>query len=194
MPDVTWAGRNVDSVIAGKVDASADANGLPRNVLRAEVLEESGGNPYIEGDAGASIGLHQLHAAGQGKGMSIAQRRDPDQNLAVGTPYIAAAWKAHAHLSGRDRVFWTMTKSGHPGDIDRIGPGYERDQAVRNITRIVDTWERLEREQPTVAAGTTVAGLPAERVQGALDDAQAWVRAHPVAAAAIAGGAALLLL
>lgn len=43
----------------------------------ANALEESALDPNASGDNGHSIGLFQLHDSGVGKGMSVAERRDP---------------------------------------------------------------------------------------------------------------------
>jgi hypothetical protein len=59
------------------------AAGLPLSIACAAVVNavaESGLNPSAPGDSGHSIGLFQLHDGGAGKGMSVADRKDPAIN------------------------------------------------------------------------------------------------------------------
>ena len=56
---------------------------------------ESGGNPTIKGDNGASIGLFQMNrAGGLGSGSSVSQLEDPDYNirLAAQAVYGGSGW------------------------------------------------------------------------------------------------------
>ena len=196
---IQWGSTSVDDAIARKVDAAADMAGVPRNVLRAFVLAESGGRPDAVGNeeaGGVSVGLLQLYDRGQGAGMTIAERKDPDRNLAVGVPPIARAWAANSHLSGRNRVTRTAAESGHPGDPAALTPGSRPWQIATNGTgRIADLWQRLESADPTIpaAGGATPLGFSAEGIQRAVDEAVTLVRENP-GKAAVAVGAALLFL
>ncbi|TAJ19060.1 MAG: hypothetical protein EPO65_07650 [Dehalococcoidia bacterium] len=191
-----WGTASVAENIAAMVDAAADAQRVPRNVLRAIVLEESGGNASVvvaEAIGGESVGLLQLYSGGQGAGMSIAERQDPARNLAVGTPKIAAAWAATAHLVGANRVRRTCALSGHPGDPEAMSPGATRVFAEQAIERIVARWQSLEAQTPD-AAGASLAGVPADRIEDVTHRVIAWAKAHPVeslAAAAVLGVLAL---
>jgi TP901 family phage tail tape measure protein len=51
--------------------------GIDPAIALALAQAESGLNPRAVGDRGESVGLFQLHARGQGAGMSVAQRQDP---------------------------------------------------------------------------------------------------------------------
>jgi hypothetical protein len=58
--------------------------GLPLSLALAAVANadvESGLNPRATGDGGKSVGLFQLHESGGGRGLSVAQRQDPTQNV-----------------------------------------------------------------------------------------------------------------
>lgn len=198
MPEITWAGFRVDETIARKVDAAADAHAVPRNVVRAIVLAESGGradavaHESASRQGGYSVGLLQLYDYGQGKGMSVAARQDPDTNLAVGVPHIARAWQATTHLSGAERVRRTAALSGHPGDPTVMAQGNPRLQAEKAIERIVGLWRDLEGEAPDalpVAFAGVVPFMDGTQVQRIAEQGAGWVQAHPL----IAAGAALAL-
>lgn len=187
-----WAGVHVAADIARLVDGAADTHGIPRNVLRAIVLAESSGDPGAVGDAGASVGLLQLHERGQGAGMSVAERKDPVRNLAVGVPPIADAWRATGGLgNARSRVERTAGMSGHPGDPERL-TGHPKQIAETGIASIVSWWERLEAEAPSTAAAN-INGLPAGGLNDVIDEAIAFAREHP-AELLIAGAVLMLVL
>jgi hypothetical protein len=186
-----WAGVTVDAGVARLVDEFADSNGLPRNVLRAFVLAESGGNPGAEGDAGASIGLLQLHERGQGAGLSVAERKAPRRNLEVGVPAIARAWKANAGITDQAaRVERTAAESGHPGDPRQV-TGHNVTIAETGIANILTWWHRLEGTEPTTST-SAILGLPADRIELLINEAIAFGREHPVELIVL--GAALVLL
>lgn len=188
MASITWTGITLDATIARKVDAAADRAGVPRNFLRAIVLEESGGDPAIVGDNGASVGLLQLHEAGQGAGMTKAERKDPDRNLAAGMPAIRDAWRVQSGITPlRERVKAAAGLAGHPNMLDAGEPYRER---------IARRWELLQAENPDPAGTVNLGPLQLDstrieaKVQGAID----YARAHPLQAAGVALGAAVLLM
>lgn len=188
---INWIGYQVDATIAAKVDAAADKAGIPRNVLRAVVLSESGGRPEVIGDQdiGGSVGLLQLYrAGGQGDGYPVAYLQDPDNNLAIGVPYIAAAWRRTAGVSPmRERVARTYATSGHPNDLEAGKPYVEI---------IVRKWEQLEGVDPSPVNTLHVAGVSLDpaRLPEQARRAVAYAREHPGAAAALVAGAAAVLL
>jgi len=199
---ITWAGVSVRADVAAMVDRKADTTGLPRNVLRAFVLAESGGDPDILGDGGSSVGLLQLHERGQGAGMSVAERRDPARNLAVGVPPIVRAWSATAAWPyDRARVERVALTSGHPVEnIDTVVVGSNAwEIAMSGAQRIGTRWDALEREHPSdpepppAAAGAM--GRTVANVTTRIGETGAWAREHPLeAAAAMAAGVLILLV
>jgi soluble lytic murein transglycosylase-like protein len=67
-----------------------------RKVLRAIILAESDGNPQVVKRTGRewSVGLLQANRlGGRGEGLSEAELLDPERNLALGMPEIAAAYR-----------------------------------------------------------------------------------------------------
>lgn len=65
-----------------------------KKVVRAIVTAESGGNPNIEGDGGASIGLLQANmSAGRGVGYTKEQLKDPVFNLELGMKELVPAYQ-----------------------------------------------------------------------------------------------------
>lgn len=198
---VSWAGVPVSSVIAAKVDARSDAAGMPRNVLRAFVLGESNGDPNIIGDAGESAGLLQLHARGQGAGMTIAERQDPDRNLDVGVPPIVSAWNRSASMPyDRARVERVALTSGHPTEnVDLLTPGTKAWRiAMAGAKNIGNWWDKLERDNPSaavvVAAPVAPASSATAQIVGRVNQAAAWATENPGAALAAGAGVLALLL
>jgi len=197
-----WAGVSVRINVAEMVDRKAAATGLPRNVLRAFVLAESGGDPDAIGDGGASVGLLQLHERGQGAGMSVAERRDPARNLAVGVPPIARAWRNTAHVPyDRARVERVALTSGHPiENIDTVVVGSDQwEIAMSGAQRIGHWWDMLEREHPSEPEPppATAAAMvhTITNFNTRIGETGAWAREHPLeAAAAVAAGVLILLV
>ncbi len=59
--------------------------GLSKELASAAIINawyESKLHPWATGDGGASIGIFQLRRPGVGSGMSVAERKDPEKNIA----------------------------------------------------------------------------------------------------------------
>lgn len=78
--------------VVGIIVKRAIAVGIDPLIALALAKAESGLNPNAIGDNGASVGLFQLHERGQGAGLSVAQRQNPEINA---TTFLT---KAHADL------------------------------------------------------------------------------------------------
>jgi hypothetical protein len=63
--------------------------------------EDPSWNPAAAGDSGHSVGLFQLHDAGQGTGMSVAERSDPETNIRKAISYLGPIW-ASSETQGLD--------------------------------------------------------------------------------------------
>lgn len=91
-------GTKFTSTIEKAINSVADKY-LPgdaefKKVVRAIVTAESGGNPNIEGDGGASIGLLQANMAqGRGVGYTKEQLKDPYFNLELGMAELVPAYQ-----------------------------------------------------------------------------------------------------
>ncbi|MGE0136102.1 MAG: transglycosylase SLT domain-containing protein [Dehalococcoidia bacterium] len=190
----TLASFQVDTAILAIVDRHADANGVPRNVVRAIVLAESGMNPGAVGDGGWSPGLLQLYRnGGQGDGYTHEQLLDPETNMRVGMVAIRDAWTRTAALQGAERVRRTAGLSGHPRDPQALDHGYPREQVEASIERIVGIWQQLESDDPQAAPAQFAGLVPivdAGTINDTLDRGAAWLREHR-AEAVVAAGAAL---
>lgn len=85
------------------------------------IQHESGGNPTIPGDAGASIGLFQMNTAGGlGTGSTKAQLADPDYNirLAAQAVYGGSGWAPWGANSVQyDHPYDPATGTGYFGAI-----------------------------------------------------------------------------
>jgi soluble lytic murein transglycosylase-like protein len=73
--------------IEGLIRKYAGLNGLPVELVRAVVQQESSGNPRSVSAAGAQ-GLMQL-MPGTARGLGVTDSFDPEQNIAGGTKYLA---------------------------------------------------------------------------------------------------------
>lgn len=105
----------IDDAVAQQAMASADAHGAPRGAIVGMGIIECGGDPNVpphtDWNGLASVGFLQLNQGGQGYGYSVAYLQNFANNLAIGVPHIAAAWRDYASSS-----LWTkMQASGHPG-------------------------------------------------------------------------------
>lgn len=190
---INLAGYQVDAEVLAEVDAAAQANGVPRNVVRAIGLAESGLNPNPPGynDAGLSSGLLQLYRnGGQGDGYTHEQLLDVGLNLKVGMVAIRAAWQQTAALGGAERVRRVAGLSGHPRDPYALERGHLRNEVEASIERIVSIWRTLEGEQPEPAAAQWAGIVPVvdgERINEVIERTTTWVREHPREAAIAAG-------
>lgn len=125
-------GRPLDDAIFAKAVAEADGDGCPRGLAVGLVIVESSGVAGACGDLSSdprayycaargayacSWGLLQLSACGgQGTGMTLAQLTDPDTNLRVGVPPLAAAYGQYGGPTLELTDWWTVLQaSGHPG-------------------------------------------------------------------------------
>lgn len=79
------------SEIEGLITKYADKNGLPVELVRAVVQQESSGNPRSVSAAGAQ-GLMQL-MPGTARGLGVTDSFDPEQNIAGGTKYLSGLMK-----------------------------------------------------------------------------------------------------
>jgi hypothetical protein len=109
--------RSGGGSIRDLVDQYAAKYGVPSWIVEDIVAVESSFNPNAEGDNGTSFGLLQLHWGGQGTGYTKEQLKDPNINLSIGMPYIAAGYRAALAqgYSGFDLLLHTAGESGHPG-------------------------------------------------------------------------------
>lgn len=81
---------------------------------------ESGWDTTKVGDNGASIGLFQLHAAGRGAGLSVAEREDPDVQMRVMLPVYRAQYAvfAAAGYTDADLAWRVCCWSERPFDFE----------------------------------------------------------------------------
>lgn len=83
--------------------------GVPPEIILSLIQAESGGNQYIVGDSGASVGLFQLHERGVGYGLTVEERYDPETQFRLMAPRIQAAYQQGVALglTGRDLAMYT---------------------------------------------------------------------------------------
>lgn len=67
---------NVQRCLYDVVAAIAADRDVPRELVLAVILQESGGDPDAIGDDGHSVGLMQLHDRGEGSGMTVEDRQN----------------------------------------------------------------------------------------------------------------------
>ena len=73
----------------------ANELGVDPKLALAIAQQESGFNPNAIGDSGNSVGLFQLNIMGEGAGMTVAQREDPETNARIALTQVAAVAKQH---------------------------------------------------------------------------------------------------
>ena len=83
---------SVDRFLYDNVAAVAADCDVPRNLVLAVILQESGGDPEAVGDGEHSVGLMQLHDRGAGAGMTVEERRNAFRNIAAGVLYLASCY------------------------------------------------------------------------------------------------------
>lgn len=137
--------------IAGFVNALSDGNSVVANAIRAVVQNalkngvdplialalakaESSLNPNAIGDQGHSVGLFQLHDRGQGAGLSVAQRQDPNLNASTFLGQHGDLFKKlqGQGLQGPDlaTVFGRQAEGSDPQFASRYGQAYKELLAI----------------------------------------------------------------
>lgn len=108
------------------------------------------------GDRGASVGLFQLHSAGLGSGLSVAERQDPDVQFRIMAPEYTHWWEywGAAGYADADRAVLTCAYAERPLDYDV--PGSAARQGYRA------GWEHAAEEAPAPDTRTYNPDLPAE--------------------------------
>jgi soluble lytic murein transglycosylase-like protein len=85
---------NFDATITSIISGIAQKDGVPADLALATAYVESGLNPASMGDGGNSVGLYQLNSAGEGAGMTVAQRQDPTANAGIALAQLAKTFQA----------------------------------------------------------------------------------------------------
>lgn len=67
-------------------------------IVAAVIEHESRWNPRAVGDAGRSVGLMALHDAGVGRGMTVAERMDPETNIRTGARALVRYWDRYGTI------------------------------------------------------------------------------------------------
>lgn len=103
------------SSIANAIVAAAQTAGIDPKIAIEVATRESGMNPAVSDGASGEIGIFQiLPATGAGLGYSVAQLRDPNQNIVAGVTYLAQLLVKY----GDPSVALAAYNWG-PGNIDR---------------------------------------------------------------------------
>jgi hypothetical protein len=92
---------------------------IPTWITSSIIEVETNFDPNRVGDKGTSFGLLQLHqGGGQGDGHSIAELKDPVNNLEIGLPHIQKAYKdgVKKGLTGQSLLDYVALNSGHPAE------------------------------------------------------------------------------
>ncbi len=98
------------------------------SVMVAAALLESSANTRAIGDGGHAAGLWQLNDGGAGRGMSIADRCDPDIACDQMLPEFRSAYAARLRtgVTGEELAVQTYLHAERPADWDAAGAGYRK--------------------------------------------------------------------
>ena len=130
-------GANVMTMI----DNAADKYNVPRDVMRAVGIQESGLNPNVKvGDNGQAIGMFQLHeGAAKDVGLTPEERAIPEKNAEGGAKYLRQMYDKFGDWDKAVAAFnagpGTLEKAG--GDITKI-PQHSQDYlaSVQSLRRL----------------------------------------------------------
>jgi TP901 family phage tail tape measure protein len=149
-----------DSTMAEAVRAvvtTALKYGIDPAIALALAKAESTLNPRAIGDAGASVGLFQLHERGQGAGMSVADRQDPWKN-------------AEAFLSRHGDLFKRLSQQYSGAELARIFGGQAEVSAEIYWGRYAEAYRELAAQfGPDLANLTGAALMPDPAIMPKLD-------------------------
>lgn len=190
--------QSIDGFIAGvvaKTGAARDAveavvtaairNGMDPIIALALAKAESGLNPRAVGDQGHSVGLFQLHDQGQGAGMSVAQRQDPQANADTFLNQHKALYDqlVASGLTGAElaTIFGGQAEQSVKAFWDRYGTAYTQLAGTLGPTLATTTTGAL---QPVVVSSGQVGQSAAQ----ALTPLQLFIAGlQPIAGVAAAG-------
>lgn len=117
--------------VKDKIKLYSEKYNIPTWVLSSIIQVESGFNPNVVGDNGTSFGLYQLHWGGQGTingvNMPPSYLKDIDNNLRIGTPPIASAYRSAVSkgLQGYGLLEYVAGHSGHPSYTGAFTTNYQ---------------------------------------------------------------------
>ena len=97
------------------IDDIAVRSGVDPNIVKAIIMEESGGNPNAVGDNGESIGLMQIQPKHHKKRMEelgIVSLFDPQENVILGCSILSDLYDKYGNYEDALSVY----NSGNTGD------------------------------------------------------------------------------
>jgi hypothetical protein len=153
--------------------------GVDPYVIAGMVWRESAWNPLAVGDYGHSVGLLQLHDAGLGAGMSVAQRQDIETNLRIGV----RAFRANRDEFGTVEAAVAAHNAGGPalrlagGDWRKVYGGSVARNYVEPVLAKADEYRRdgvLGIAEPPLAIQLDAIWGVSEQLLDEGRDDQAW--------------------
>lgn len=153
--------------VVGIITRIANEYGVPPEVALALAQYESGINPTKPGDGGHSIGLFQLYDAGLGRGMSVADREDPEKNARVALSHLAQVRQQHPNLTWGEVAAISQNPADHAAEANAVnsivGDYQQSGQTVHAY---------FHSSAPAAAAGAASGGAGAGYLGGDLGNPQ----------------------
>lgn len=123
----------------GPIEKAAQEFDLPRDLISAVILAESGGNPKAVSPAGAR-GLMQLMPA-TGREMGMSDPFDPEANIRAGSKYL----KQMVDMWDGDLTLALASYNAGPANVSRYGGVPPFQETRQYVNKVMTNYEDMSR-------------------------------------------------
>jgi len=152
------ASRNVNTrnlaQYESHIEEASKETGIDKSILKALILQESGGKANAVGDGGKAVGLTQLHPdAARESGLSLEDRYDPKLSIMGGARYLKKKlMEWNGDIESALAAYNQGTGAMRGGNFLKTSRGQRYAEQVLSLERkISQTASDLEASQNTVA-------------------------------------------